>query len=174
MESSLYTATPFAYGAGHIRPNHVADPGLVYDLNVTDYLNFLCARGYNNTQLKLFYRRPYTCPKSFNIRDFNYPAIIIPDFKIGHSLNVTRTVTNVGFPSTYRVRVQEPPEFIISVEPRKLNFKQKGEKIEFKVTFTLRPQTKYIEDYVFGRLVWTDGKHSVETPIAINIHISKV
>ncbi|RHN63361.1 putative tripeptidyl-peptidase II [Medicago truncatula] len=174
LESSLAEATPFAYGAGHIRPNHVADPGLVYDLNVIDYLNFLCARGYNNKQLKLFYGRPYTCPKSFNIIDFNYPAITIPDFKIGHSLNVTRTVTNVGSPSTYRVRVQAPPEFLISVEPRRLKFRQKGEKIEFKVTFTLRPQTKYIEDYVFGRLVWTDGKHSVETPIAINIHISKV
>ncbi|XP_058734006.1 subtilisin-like protease SBT5.3 [Vicia villosa] len=167
LDSSLDNATSFAYGSGLIQPNHAVDPGLVYDLNITDYLNYLCGRGYNSSQLKTFYGKPYTCPKSFSLADFNYPSITISDFKIGQSLSVTRTVTNVGFPSKYTVTIEAPPEFLIRVEPSVLNFKNKGEKIEFKVTFTLKPQSKYTSDYVFGKLIWTDGKHSVGTPITI-------
>ena len=167
LDSSQEEATPNAYGAGHVRPNLAADPGLVYDLNITDYLNFLCGRRYNSSQLKLFYGRPYTCPKTFNLIDFNYPAITIPDFKIGHSLNVTRTVTNVGSPSKYRVHIQAPAGFLVSVKPSRLNFKKKGEKREFKVTLTLKKGTTYKTDYVFGKLVWIDGKHQVGIPITI-------
>lgn len=168
LNSSLEKATPFDYGAGHIRPNRAVDPGLVYDLNITDYLNFLCGHGYNSSQLKVFYGKPYTCPKLFNLADLNYPAITIPHFSIGHSLNVTRTLTNVGSPSKYRVRTQAPPELLVSVEPKRLKFKEKGEKREFKVTLSLRPGlTKYKTDYVFGRLVWTNGKHRVRTPIVV-------
>lgn len=72
------------------------DPGLVYDLNITDYLNYLCGRGYNSSQLKIFNHKPYTCPESFSLADFNYPTITIPEFGPGHSVNVSRIVTNVG------------------------------------------------------------------------------
>jgi hypothetical protein len=30
------------------------DPGLVYDLSVSDYLSFICALGYNETQVSMF------------------------------------------------------------------------------------------------------------------------
>ncbi|KAG4933066.1 hypothetical protein JHK87_047068 [Glycine soja] len=140
--SFVNEATPFDYGGGHIRPNHAVDPGLVYDLNTADYLNFLCSRGYNSSQLKLFYGKPYTCPKSFSLADFNYPTITVPRIHPGHSVNVTRTVTNVGSPSMYRVLIKAPPQVVVSVEPKKLRFKKKGEKKEFRVTLTLKPQTK--------------------------------
>lgn len=39
-------ASPFDYGAGHVNPNNAIDPGLVYDTTIDDYLNFLCAWGY--------------------------------------------------------------------------------------------------------------------------------
>jgi len=167
--SFVNEATPFDYGGGHIRPNHAVDPGLVYDLNTADYLNFLCSRGYNSSQLKLFYGKPYTCPKSFSLADFNYPTITVPRIHPGHSVNVTRTVTNVGSPSMYRVLIKAPPQVVVSVEPKKLRFKKKGEKKEFRVTLTLKPQTKYTTDYVFGWLTWTDHKHRVRSHIVVNI-----
>jgi len=169
LDSFKEKATPFDYGAGHIQPNRVVDPGLVYDLNMTDYMNFLCARGYNSSMLKLFYGKPYSCPKSFSLKDFNYPAITILDFKVGQSINVTRTLTNVGSPSTYTAQIQAPPEFVISVEPKTLSFNQKGEKKEFRVTLTFKLQSKDKSDYVFGKLIWTNGKnYVVGIPIALN------
>ncbi|WJX88856.1 hypothetical protein P8452_70897 [Trifolium repens] len=168
LDSSLEKATPFDYGAGHVQPNRAVDPGLVYDLNVTDYMNFLCARGYNSSMLKLFYGKPYTCPKSFNLKDFNYPAITILDFKVGQSINVTRTLTNVGSPSKYTAHIQAPPEFVVSIEPKVLNFNQKGDKKEFRVTLSFSPKSKGKSDYVFGRLIWTNGMNNVGIPIALN------
>ncbi|RDX58201.1 Subtilisin-like protease SBT5.3, partial [Mucuna pruriens] len=117
----------------------------------------------------LFYGKPYTCPKSFSLLDFNYPTITIPKIDPGHSLNVSRTVTNVGSPSMYEVRIEAPPQILVSVEPRILSFKRKGEKKEFRVTLTLKPQTNNITNYVFGWLTWSDHTHSVRSPIAVNI-----
>ncbi|XP_023520263.1 subtilisin-like protease SBT5.4 [Cucurbita pepo subsp. pepo] len=47
-------ATPFIYGSGHIRPTGAMDPGLVYDLSPNDYLEFLCASGYKEKNLRVF------------------------------------------------------------------------------------------------------------------------
>ena len=172
LDSSLEKATPFAYGAGLIRPNRAVDPGLVYDLNITDYLNFLCGRGYNDSMIKLFYGKHYTCPESFSIADFNYPSIVVPRLDIGHAVNVTRTLTNVGPPSIYRVRIKAPPKVLVSVEPKILDFKENGEKKEFKVTLKLGPLKRYKTNYFFGGLAWTDGKHHVKSPIVVE-HPSK-
>ncbi|KAJ7963501.1 Subtilisin-like protease [Quillaja saponaria] len=165
LDSSLYKATPFAYGAGHVQPNRAADPGLVYDLNTTDYLNFLCARGYNKTQIALFFDKPYSCPKAYNLADFNYPSIAVPNLH-EDSIVVTRTVTNVGSPSTYKVRVRAPAGVLVSVEPSFLRFKDADEKKTFKVVFKPKVKSKPA-DYAFGELLWSDGKHNVRSPIVV-------
>nr|CAD1831453.1 unnamed protein product [Ananas comosus var. bracteatus] len=75
LNSSFVRATPFSYGSGHVRPNRAMDPGLVYDLTTSDYLNFLCALGYKADQLALFTTgtAPYKCPaKPIRLEDFNY------------------------------------------------------------------------------------------------------
>ncbi|KAG5028193.1 hypothetical protein JHK87_011707 [Glycine soja] len=129
----------------------------------------VCFGGGTDKVPSLFYGKPYTCPKSFSLADFNYPAITIPQLDPGHSLNVTRTVTNVGSPRMYRVHIKAPPQVVVTVEPRKLRFKKKGERKELRVTLTLKPQTKNTTDYVFGSLTWTDHKHHVRSPIAVKI-----
>ncbi|XP_076906019.1 subtilisin-like protease SBT5.3 [Bidens hawaiensis] len=163
--ASHITASPFSYGAGHVRPNRAMDPGLVYDLTTTSYLDLLCALGYTNSQVEMFSETPYTCPcDNISLLDFNYPSITVPN--LNGSITVTRTVTNVGSPGTYRSRVLKLDGISVWVHPKKLKFKKIGEEKVFKVT--LKPKKGSVSgDYVFGQLKWSDGKHNVRSPIVV-------
>ncbi|CAK9151834.1 unnamed protein product [Ilex paraguariensis] len=162
--ASHFKATPFSYGAGHVEPNRAMDPGLVYDLATNDYLNFLCALGYSQTQIELFSEGPYKCPKPLVLTDFNYPSITVP--KLTGSITVIRTVKNVGSPGTYTARILEPTGTSVSVEPKMLKFKRIGEEKTFKLTIKVR-RSSAGRDYVFGKLIWSDGKHFVRSPIVV-------
>lgn len=162
--ASHLKATPFSYGAGHVRPNRAMDPGLVYDLTVNDYLNFLCAVNYNQTQIRLFTEEPYTCPKPIILSDFNYPSITVP--MLNGSITVTRTVKNVGSPGTYKARIIRPAGITAIVQPDSLEFDKIGEEKSFKLTLKLK-QKSAARDYVFGQLIWSDGKHYVRSPIVV-------
>ncbi|OMO83802.1 Intein splice site [Corchorus capsularis] len=164
-DSDNTKATPFAYGAGHVRPNRAMDPGLVYDLTVEDYLNFLCARGYNQSMIKLFSDTPYTCPKSFSLADFNYPSITVPD--LSGSATVSRKLKNVGSPGTYRARVKSPAGVTVTVNPSTLTFEKHGEEKIFQVTFKAKSNVKAAVGYVFGHLIWSDGHHYVRSPLVV-------
>ncbi|KAJ3677559.1 hypothetical protein LUZ60_003283 [Juncus effusus] len=164
--SSFLKATPFSYGSGHINPNRAMDPGLVYDLTPTDYLNFLCALGYNSTQITTFSIKPYNCPKDpQKIENLNYPSIAIPN--LTKEIEITRKVKNVGTPSKYTVRIKEPKGVIVNVEPKTLEFSKLGEEKEFKVVLKVK-NGNLSGDYVFGGLVWSDGKHYVRSPIVVS------
>ncbi|XP_075665840.1 subtilisin-like protease SBT5.4 [Castanea sativa] len=172
LDGSFNKATPFSYGAGHIRPNRAMDPGLVYDLTVNDYLDFLCASGYNQTLLELFTEAPYKCPKSASLLDFNYPSITVTN--LSRSVNVTRRFKNVGSPGTYVARVREPTGISVHVEPKILKFESIGEEKSFKLTVTKKTMSKKTagmrtEDYVFGGIVWSDGNHYVRSPIVVGM-----
>ncbi|KAK3184590.1 hypothetical protein Dsin_031876 [Dipteronia sinensis] len=168
LNASYSKATPFSYGAGHVQPNLAADPGLVYDLTINDYLNFLCALGYNQTQISVFSDvETYKCPKySFNLTNFNYPSITVP--KLSGSITVSRTIKNVGnSPATYRARVKKPAGISVSVEPKRLKFTKTGEEKTFFVTIKVR-KSNAAKEYVFGELIWSDDKqHQVRSPIVV-------
>ncbi|CAJ1939056.1 unnamed protein product [Sphenostylis stenocarpa] len=158
-------ATPFSYGAGHVQPNRAIDPGLVYDTTIGDYLNFFCALGYNGTQISVFTEGPsYACRKKYSLLNLNYPSIAVPN--LSRSVTVTRTLKNVGSPGTYIAQVQNPNGISVSVKPSILNFTSVGEEMSFKVTFKLI-QGKATTNYVFGKLIWSDGKHYVRSPIVV-------
>ncbi|CAM8989685.1 unnamed protein product [Rhodiola kirilowii] len=164
-DGSLIKATPFNYGSGHINPNRAMDPGLVYDAGVTDYLNFMCALGQNSTQMKLFNEVSYNCPKSASL-DINYPSISVPNLSGSNTL--TRKLKNVGTPGIYRVHLISPPGISVKVHPRVLKFHMIGEEKSFKVT--LRANKHNLgQKYVFGKMIWFDGKHFVRSPIAANV-----
>lgn len=164
LNSSNLKATPFSYGAGHVRPNRAMDPGLVYDSTVNDYLNFLCAIGYNETQLQIFSQKPYKCPKSFSLTGFNYPSITVPN--LSGSVTISRTVKNVGTPGTYTASVKAPPGISVAVKPNKLEFREYGEEKSFRLTLKAKGR-RVAEDYVFGRLTWSDGQHYVRSSIVV-------
>lgn len=163
-DSNFQRATPFGYGSGHVHPNRAMDPGLIYDLSANDYLNFLCALGYNSSQIATF-SRPYKCPETpIKIENLNYPSISVPN--LSGKLEITRRVNNVGTIGTYTVRVQQPRGFSVCVEPEMLEFGGLGEVKEYKVI--LEAQKGAVKgQYAFGSLVWSDGRHHVRSPIAV-------
>lgn len=176
LDASYVESAPFAHGSGHIRPNRAMDPGLVYDLTTDEYLDFLCALGYNQTLMEAFSSN-HECPKpTINLHDFNYPSISIPKVLSG-SVTLTRRVKNVGPAGTYSARVVKPAGVSVSVEPNVLKFENIGEEKSFKVTLEPKGSRKALQAkksavpkrYVFGGLNWSDGKHYVRSPIVVAV-----
>lgn len=167
-QTSLVEGTPFTYGAGLIRPNLAADPGLVFDLSARDYEKFLCAIGYNKTIMKKF-TDSYTCPLvKPNLLNFNYPSITVP--RLSGSVTVNRVLKNVGSPGTYVAKIRQPLGVSVSVKPNILQFTKIGEEGKFQLTLTLtRNATKAQHIYSFGDLIWSDGRHQVRSPIVVGI-----
>jgi len=141
------------------------DPGLVYDISVVDYLNFLCASGYNQQLISaLNVNMTFTCSGTHSIDDLNYPSITLPNLGL-NAVTVTRTVTNVGPPSTYFAKAQLPGYNIVVV-PNSLNFKKIGEKKKFQIIVqatSVTPRGRY----QFGELQWSNGKHIVRSPVTV-------
>ncbi|XP_043689285.1 subtilisin-like protease SBT5.4 [Telopea speciosissima] len=173
LSSSIIKATPFNYGAGHVQPNRAMDPGLVYDLNTTDLLNFLCAIGYNENLISLFTetRVAYTCPEpAISLLDLNYPSIAVPS--LTGSATLTRKLKNVGSsPATYKAIIRPPSGISVSVDPQILTFDSVGQEKTFKLTLKTK-LPGYAKDYVFGELKWSDGRHQVKSPIAVKAAIA--
>ncbi|KAH6803894.1 Subtilase family protein [Perilla frutescens var. frutescens] len=167
-------STPFDHGAGHVDPVSALNPGLVYDLDAEDYLNFLCALNYTSTQINSLARRNFSCAagKSFSVNDLNYPSFAV-NFPAQSSsagstvVKYTRTLTNVGPPGTYKVSISNPTDSIkISVDPENLTFSQGYEKKSYVVTFSATSMPSNTND--FGRIEWSDGKRVVGSPVAIS------
>ncbi|XWS32263.1 hypothetical protein CRYUN_Cryun23aG0145100 [Craigia yunnanensis] len=165
------SATPFAFGSGHVDPVKASHPGLIYDITAENYIYYLCSLKYNASQISLFVD-DFTCPKKATMQpgDLNYPSFAV-NFE-GKAQNITvtykRTVTNVGIPrSTYKVSVQEPKAVSVIVKPKILSFKKLGEKLSYKVSFIGLGRTKTVASSSFGSLVWVSGNYRVRSPIAV-------
>ncbi|KAL8143714.1 hypothetical protein V2J09_016746 [Rumex salicifolius] len=164
-------ATPFMYGSGHVRPNSAMNPGLVYDLTPNDYLDFLCAIGYNDTSLLPFTKKShYECDHTKTVYDFNYPSVSLPHLTIGKPFTVTRRVKNVGPASSYSAEIHMPSGVRMSVHPTVLVFEHTGQELTYKLTVTAETRTS---GYAFGGLTWSDGKHYVRSPVAIQTRAKK-
>ena len=165
-------STPFDHGAGHVDPVSALNPGLVYDLTVDDYLNFLCALNYTEWQITSLARRKFQCDssKKYSVTDLNYPSFAVVFQSSGESNVVKhiRTVTNVGSAGIYKVSVtsDSPSVKVVSVEPEVLNLKE-NEKKSYTVTFVASGSRQQSQNG-FGRLEWSDGKHIVGSPIAFS------
>lgn len=165
-------STPFDHGAGHVDPVSALNPGLVYDLTVDDYLGFLCALNYTESQISSLARRKFACDanKKYSVTDLNYPTFAVNFKTTGGSTGAkyTRTLTNVGSAGTYKVSIKsENPMVKISVEPETLSFNQVNEKKVYTVTFTAAGSMPS-DSNSFGRIEWSDGKHIVGSPVAFS------
>ncbi|XVE73958.1 hypothetical protein DITRI_Ditri11bG0160100 [Diplodiscus trichospermus] len=169
--ASYGSATPFAYGSGHVDPVKASHPGLIYDITAEDYVEYLCSLKYNASQISVFLG-DFKCPKKATMEpgDLNYPSFAVNFMSKVQNVTITyrRIVTNVGISaSTYKVHVEEPQGISVIVKPNILNFKKLGEKLSYKVTFIGLGKLKKAGTSSFGSLVWLSRNHMVRSPIAV-------
>ncbi len=151
----------FRQGAGHVRPNSAADPGLVFDNGFNDWLAFLCGTttGVGASTCNALKGLGY----SLDASDFNVASIAIGD--MAGVQTVTRKVTNVGSSAaTYTPSVSGMTGFNVEVSPASLALNP-GQTKSFTVKFTTT--TAALNAYTGGQLTWTDGTHSVRIPLVV-------
>lgn len=174
-EKDYSVSSVFGFGAGHVDPDKAVDPGLVYDLTVDDYLNFLCASNFNTRQIEVISRRQVSCSgvQQVNMWDLNYPSILVSFDASAPSkseLVVNRTVTYVGDgDSTFTIKITNPKGVTVAVDQEKLIFKKKGQQQSYMVRILsekVGPHHNY-SGSESGYLVWTNGKHQVTSPIVV-------
>ncbi|KAK9726890.1 hypothetical protein RND81_05G243700 [Saponaria officinalis] len=168
-------SSPFVIGSGHVDPNKALDPGLVYDIDVQDYISFLCSIGYNARNIAIFLKEPATVhcweTKLSTPGNLNYPSFSVL-FKSGkNEVKYTRLVKNVGSSvnATYEVTVNAPPNVEVNVSPRKLVFSTANQTLSYEITFTSISDAfqSILGSSSFGSIEWSDGSHRVRSPIAV-------
>ncbi|KAL4272439.1 hypothetical protein GQ457_13G020220 [Hibiscus cannabinus] len=160
-------ATPLDYGAGHINPNKALDPGLIYDIDTQDYINFLCGLGYNDTEMRVVLRlNQWNCTR--NETDLNYPSFVAVFNEEPNSprvKNFSRVVTNVGDDqSIYQAMVGNSTWLRVIVEPITLTFTKKFQKQSFVVSVEIDGNAP--PEPTYGYLKWIDQRNrTVSSPI---------
>ncbi|PHT30762.1 hypothetical protein CQW23_29682 [Capsicum baccatum] len=134
-----YLATPYDFGAGVATMYGPLKPGLVYETEITDYLQFLCSTGYNTSTIKLILK---TLPNNFSCRanssddsvsSMNYPSIAVSLSKERETKKVTRTLTRIGDEeSLYTATITTPDALRVRVSPNKLKFTSKTKKLSYQ------------------------------------------
>ncbi|KAL5714143.1 hypothetical protein ACHQM5_016144 [Ranunculus cassubicifolius] len=165
------SATPLDFGAGQVNPNKALDPGLIYDIEVEDYINFMCGLNYTSQQIQVITRRAnYPCNQASI--DINYPSfiVILNDTK-STSYIFKRVLTSVSdSQSVYHAAIQATTGMKVTVQPSTLAFGGKYSKAEFTVEVEVDVGGNRLEsDYIgkYGYLIWheVNGKHVVRSPI---------
>ncbi|KAI3908518.1 hypothetical protein MKX01_009320 [Papaver californicum] len=172
MNSTKNSDAEFAYGSGQIDPVKATNPGLVYETLADEYVMFLCSVGYDSSKVKLITSK--TCPSSTTIPykpyNFNYPSLG-SNMRSGVPFNIDfkRVVTNVGAPnSTYKVKITSDDRLKVTVVPDVLSFKSVNEKKSFVVN--VAGDRLNDDDSATGSIVWSDGVHTVRSPIVVYTH----
>jgi hypothetical protein len=155
-------AGPFDVGAGHVRPNAALEPGLVYPAESLDYAAYLC--GLENSPIAAVDCAVLASTGvPFNAEALNLPSIGSSRLISGDT--IVRRVTNLGDAATYTATVTEPLGFQVTVTPPSLTLAT-GETGTYQVT--IDRQGAPLDQWAFGRLVWSDGATDVASPIAVN------
>ena len=144
----------FRQGAGYVKPNSAADPGLVFNSTIVDWLGFLCG-----TQLDPSYCTSRNIPV---IAPSNFNGASIAIGGLPGSQTVTRTVTNVGKTSATYTASFAGAGISATVVPASFTLAP-GAKQALQITITRT--TAALNTYTGGQLTWADGKHTVRIPV---------
>lgn len=159
-------ADPFDFGGGIINPIGATNPGLIFDMEESDYIHYLCSV-YSNPAIAHLTGHQTICPsKKPSILNLNQPSITIPH--LSNITTITRTVTNVGaLRSNYIAIVEAPVGIKISVKPSSLMFKSLGQRLSFKVVVS--SVHKINTGFMFGSLKWVNRKNIVRIPLTVRV-----
>ncbi|KAK4387437.1 CO(2)-response secreted protease [Sesamum angolense] len=165
-------ATPYDIGTGEISLSGALQPGLVYETETMDYIQFLCNIGYNTSDIKMIASDlpvNFSCPVESSldlISNMNYPSIAISLLQENNIKTVNRTVTNVGEDESVYTAIVEAPEGVdVQVVPNTLEFTRDVKKLTFQLTF--KQTTKSQED-LFGSITWSNEKYKVRSPFVVS------
>ncbi|XP_020093709.1 subtilisin-like protease SBT2.5 [Ananas comosus] len=160
----LSAATPFDYGAGAINAFRAVDPGLVFDADFNQYMQFLCSvPGVDDDSVRRAVGSGCPTNRIDWCSDLNAPSVTVANLM--RSRVVLRRVRSVSEErETYTVAVQEPEGVKVSVVPRVFE-------IAPNRTRALRIVLKAREvrnTFSFGELVLSgDKEHVVRVPLAV-------
>ncbi|KAJ9551834.1 hypothetical protein OSB04_015879 [Centaurea solstitialis] len=174
--------TPLDYGAGHVNPNKAMDPGLIYDIEPQDYVDYLCAMNYTRNQIRIISKRSEISCTNATL-DLNYPSFILVLNKTNTtSYTFQRELTNVGSPNSSYRAVVKPPTFGImnvTVKPETIFFKERNSRVKFEmsvyVDISETPPTYSGYYGNSGYLQWIEmnGSRVVQSPIVSAIASGK-
>ncbi|XP_008221856.1 PREDICTED: subtilisin-like protease SBT4.3 [Prunus mume] len=167
--NSNISSGEFAYGSGHINPVKAIDPGLVYEASKEDYVKLLCMK-YEESMVRLISGDNSSCPtgsEKGSPVDLNYPSMGAKVAAVEpFTVKFHRTVKNVGLAnSTYRAIMSPNAKVDIKVVPEVISFASLNEEKTFDVT--VAGSGLPYELRVSASLVWSDGTHSVRSPIVV-------
>ncbi|MCO5581885.1 hypothetical protein L7F22_035774 [Adiantum nelumboides] len=166
-------ATPFLMGAGEMNPTLAVDPGLVYDIELHEYCDYLHSVGYNQTLINRIIGSYPPCQKLHRLKesDLNLPSLAV-DLSTFPAIQVTRKVKHVGNgQSVYTVSVKAPSGVKVKVEPSRFTFTRNGQSKRFWIELSLfEERTDASNPYAFGSFTWSDGLgHNVRSPIVVQV-----
>ncbi|XP_042460551.1 subtilisin-like protease [Zingiber officinale] len=116
----------FTVGVSHVMPLKVLNPGLIYDISLTDYYPYLCGLGYSVSDMSIIIHHKINCSsiKSIPEGELNYPSITIQlSANEARTVTITRIVTNIGKAvATYYAKLDIPDVVSAHVVMRSLTF----------------------------------------------------
>ncbi|KAJ7543850.1 hypothetical protein O6H91_09G055500 [Diphasiastrum complanatum] len=169
VAADLGPASPFDFGAGFVNPTAALDPGLIFDADYDDYVQFLCSVP-ELSNLTVYKAINYNCGSNKGLpSDLNTPSIVIGSLN-GHQY-VQRKVTNVAATETYQSSFTAPTGVMIAVNPRSFTI-QAGESAQICVALEATDSSNVTS---FGNLVLSgNAGHRVRISIIISTRKQKV
>ncbi|XVF47716.1 hypothetical protein PTKIN_Ptkin03bG0133200 [Pterospermum kingtungense] len=170
-ESTGNAATPFDVGSGHMLPIKAMDPGLVFDMEHQDYVDFLCELNYTKKQLQIITGKRSHCSND-GTWQLNYPAIAVEAEEVWHgSVMVARKMKTVNAESgEYKAKIVGPKGYYkVDVKPKRLKFSSISQSLSFRIFVEKEASGKEMKNLWFGAVIWREkrGKHKVKCPIVI-------
>ncbi|XWS70937.1 hypothetical protein CRYUN_Cryun03dG0093500 [Craigia yunnanensis] len=164
-------ATPFDVGSGHMLPIKAMDPGLVFDLEHQDYVNFLCELNYTKKQLQIITGKKSHCSND-GTWQLNYPTIAVEAEKVRNgAVVVARNMKTVNAGSReYKAKIFGPKGYYkVDVKPKRQKFSGISERMSFKIFIEKENSVQEMKNLWFGAVIWREkrGKHKVKCPIVI-------